>query len=812
MNCKKIVFASICCVIAHSSTGKTAASPEASGNEGNEISANDSSRIHNLDEIVVVSQPKESTLLRNQPLASNIFTGNETGKLGIREISDISAYVPAFQMPSYGSRLTSSLYIRGIGSRINNPAVGLYIDGIPLLTKSAYNFHIYQIDRIDILRGPQGTLYGMNTEGGLVRIYSKNPLSNNGTNIKIGWGNRFYRNLELSQYCRLSESTGISLSGFYNGTNGYLHNTTTGKRADSANEAGGRIRIVTQYSPRLTYDFIADYQYVNQAGFPYGELNTEDNSVQSPATNRDNLYKRNMLNSAFNIKYTLGNYALNSTTSYQFLSDRMNMDQDYTAADYMHLLQRQLQNGITQEFAVKGKSGKNWKHTTGLFGAYQWLRTEAPVYFDNDFTYNMATAIQSAMYGAMVESMSKKFMNMPGMTEETARAMAESTIQKAGGVSVSSLSMDVPGIFHTPQFNLGVFHESQVNITDDLTMTVGLRYDFSHVSVRYATSASMNLTANVMGVSATRKISSMLNCTHDNKFNQVLPKLGLLWRFSDNGSNVYAVVNKGYRSGGFNIQMFSDILQSELRANSSAAMRGDHDISHSQEDYEKIKSTISYKPEFSWNYEAGTHLNLFGNTVQADFSVYYMKIRNQQLSVMAGNYGFGRMMINAGRSHSCGVETSIRGKAMDNNLSWGITYSFTNSRFDNYKDESNGNISDYKGKHTPYIPVQTASGAVDYTIPLRKRNFKSVAFGINATFHGKTYWDEANSYSQKPYCLLGGHADMNFEKVTVSLWSRNATSTKYNSFALKSAATGKEIYLAQRGIPFQCGIDLNINL
>ena len=80
-------------------------------------------------------------------------------------------------MPSYGSRLTSSFYIRGIGSRINNPAIGVYLDGMPLLTKSAFNQHIYQIDRIDILRGPQGTLYGMNTEGGLVRIYSKNPLA-----------------------------------------------------------------------------------------------------------------------------------------------------------------------------------------------------------------------------------------------------------------------------------------------------------------------------------------------------------------------------------------------------------------------------------------------------------------------------------------------------------------------------------------------------------------------------------------------------------------------------------------------------------
>lgn len=151
----------------------------------------------------------------------------------------------------------------------------------------------------------------------------------------------------------MSDNSAISFSGFYNGNNGFIRNQTTGKRADDINEAGGKIRIVNQYSPRLTYDFIADYQYVNQAGFPYGELDLQNGHTASPTMNRDCSYLRNILNSALNIRYTSGDITFNSTTSYQFLSDRMNMDQDYTAADLMHLSQKQLQNGITQEFALK---------------------------------------------------------------------------------------------------------------------------------------------------------------------------------------------------------------------------------------------------------------------------------------------------------------------------------------------------------------------------------------------------------------------------------------------------------------------------
>ncbi len=808
----KTVFTTVCCAIVYHSEAKGIYTSENSDKESIYVNNADSSRIHDLDEIIVVSQPKESTLLRYQPMASSMFSSAETEKLGIHDISELSNYVPGFQMPSYGSRLTSSFYIRGIGSRINNPAIGVYLDGMPLLTKSAFNQHIYQIDRIDILRGPQGTLYGMNTEGGLVRIYSKNPLAYDGTDVKIGIGSRLYRNFEITNYLKLSDNSAISFSGFYNGNNGFIRNQTTGKRADDINEAGGKIRIVNQYSPRLTYDFIADYQYVNQAGFPYGELDLQNGHTASPTMNRDCSYLRNILNSALNIKYKSGDITFNSTTSYQFLSDRMNMDQDYTAADLMHLSQKQLQNGITQEFALKGRINKNWKYTTGLFDTYQWLRTDAPVYFDKDFTTMMANNIQSAIYNAITESMSGKFMSIPGMTEERAKEMAQATINKAGGIEVSGLSMSVPGMFHTPQFNLGVFHESQIDLNKCLTMTIGLRYDYSLVKVKYETSAIMAMNASVMGITASRRLSSILTNTKSNSFNQVLPKLGFTWRINDNGSNIYALVNKGYRSGGYNIQMFSDILQTELMANSKEAMKSDYDIQHTDEDYAKINNTISYKPEFSWNYELGSHINLFDGSLQTDISVYYMKIRNQQLSVMAGTYGFGRMMINAGRSHSCGIEASIRGKAIDNRLSWSATYSFTNSRFDNYKEESNGITTDYKGKHIPYIPLHTMSGMVDWTMPIKGHWAKSVTIGANANAQGKTYWDEGNTYSQKLYCILGCHADIMSDFLKISIWGRNLTSTNYNTFALKSSATGKPLYLSQRGAPFQCGIDLSFHI
>ena len=124
----------------------------------------DTAKVVDLDEIVVVSQPKEQVRLRLQPLSSTVFTTEQLQQLTVRDLSQLSQFVPSFVMPSYGSRLTSSMYVRGIGSRIGNPAVGVYYDNIPLMSKSAFNNHFYMLDRVDVLRGAQGTLYGINTE------------------------------------------------------------------------------------------------------------------------------------------------------------------------------------------------------------------------------------------------------------------------------------------------------------------------------------------------------------------------------------------------------------------------------------------------------------------------------------------------------------------------------------------------------------------------------------------------------------------------------------------------------------------------
>lgn len=802
MNCKRFICSTfvVLCLSAQAEVNKE---------------LTDSSRVIDLDEVVVVSQPKEQVRLRLQPVSSNVFGSEQLQQLNVRDLSQLSQYVPSFTMPSYGSRLTSSMYVRGIGSRVNSPAVGVYYDNIPLMSKAAFNNHFYMLDRVDILRGPQGTLYGQNTEGGLVRIYSKNPMNYQGTDIRLGIGTGLYSNVEVAHHHRPNDKLAFTVAGFYSGLKGFINNDNFSEKNDKSNEAGGKLRLIYQPNPKLKFDWTADYQYVNQNGFAYGEFQPfETSSVKpyslcpdAPATTIMNGYKRNMFNTGLNIGYNTEKLLFTSTTSYQYLKDMMLMDQDYMTPDYLQLHQDQKMNAITQEFVLRSHDKSRWQHATGLFGAYQWLNTDAPVYFGDAITAPIGNAITNAMRGAMQQSMYPRIyqqmleqMIAQGMPEAVAAKQAEvaanAAVQKAvEGVSMS-VEMGVPESFKTPTFNFAVFHESNILLADRLKLTLGLRFNVDRVKIEYDALAYMNMTGGTAERQATYHLTSHVQDSRSKTYTQLLPKVGLTYTFDEKIGNIYALVSKGYRAGGYNIQMFSDILQTDLNAHQQDAMRGDYDVEHTAADYDAIEETIAYKPEESWNYEIGTHLNLFDSQVHFDLALYYMKIRNQQLSQMIPGSNYGRMMVNAGKSHSFGVEATLRGKAVDNALDWGLTYGYTNAKFDEYED--------YKDNYVPYVPQHTLSAMIDY-------HFGKFTLGANLSGQGKTWWDEANTYAQKFYALLGAHADYDFGPVVVTLWGRNLTNTHYNTFAVASSAAGGQRYFAQKGTPVQVGLDVSIH-
>ena len=330
----------------------------------------DTTKVIDIEEVVVIASPKENTKLRQLPVAASLISQKEMQEYQINSLKGVSNLVPNFFIPDYGSRLTSAVYIRGIGARINTPSVGLYVDNIPYIDKSAFDFNFFDIERIDVLRGPQGTLYGRNTMGGLVKVHTRSPFSYQGTDIKLSAATYNNYSASLTHYHRISNQLAFSAGGFYEYKGGFFKNyaPSVNKKADELSAGGGRIRAIWLPNENLKLDFTVNYEYGDQGGYAYGQYDKATQQIAPIAYNDESTYRRGLLNAGVNIEYQANSFILSAVTGYQNLNDRMFLDQDFTEADIFNLTQKQKLNTISEEIILKSKPGKNWQWTTGAFG------------------------------------------------------------------------------------------------------------------------------------------------------------------------------------------------------------------------------------------------------------------------------------------------------------------------------------------------------------------------------------------------------------------------------------------------------------
>jgi outer membrane receptor protein involved in Fe transport len=802
----------------------------------------DTLRVMDIDEVRVVAQPKQWGRLRKQSVAATAMSDVELQNTHTTSLKELSGYVPNFFMPDYGSHLTGAVYIRGVGSRINSPAVGLYVDHAPMVEKSAYDLDLLDVERVDVLRGPQGTLYGSNTMGGLICLYTKNPLSYQGTDVQLSGSNKDNKGrVEFVHHQRWNDRWGFSLGGFYENKRGMYRNTYRNAWQDQGQSAGGKLRVVGMLTSHLMADLNLRYQYTNEDAYPYyyagvaGTTAAEslDSLKERISNNRNSGYRRNLFTGALRFVYEGDWGVLTSITGYQHLTDRMQFDQDCLPGDYFTLTDRQHSNTVTEELVWKNKDTRKWMGSTGLFFSKQWLHTNAPVYFESDGVAMLEQTINQNFTSVIPASMANTLsMNF----------------------AFADRSLPVPGSFDTPTTDYAIFHQSTFKdvLTHGLSVTVGLRAELQRLAIRYNTGCDVaSRTAMTMNsMHATINVDANSNVwyrgsTHKD-YTQLLPKLAIQYDITPR-TNLYATVSKGYRSGGYNIQMFSDIISYALRqqmltdikaaypdavdkfAAENPAMparvvsmikaMGDN-IPEGKTLYSDVSSVISYKPEYSWNFEVGAHFAHPNRRLQGDIALFYMDIENQQVAKFAGNTGYGRTMANAGRGESYGVELSGQWviPALYTTLTAG--YGYTHATFREYTDsvsvtdESGTHTREvsYKRKRTPFVPQHTVSVGLEFSRPLQHTLFTRAFCGVNATGAGKVYWTEANDWGQDFYVTLGAHAGMELKHVvTVELWGKNLTNSHYDTFGFESSITGTTRRFAQYGKPLQVGVDIKFS-
>ena len=766
--------------------------------------ASDTLRTVDVDDIIIIAQPKENRSLRQLPTAASRLDQQQMRAKQVTGIKALTGVVPNLFIPDYGSRLTTAVYIRGVGSRINTPAVGLYVDNIPYIDKSAFDFNYADIERIEVLRGPQSMLYGRNTMGGLIKVQTKSPFSYQGTDIRLGAATYGDYNASLTHYHRISPRFAFAAGGFYEHEGGFFRNAYDGDRhLDRSDAGGGRLHGIWLPTDNLKIDVNVSYEYSDQGGYPYIYIGTADGGqpaeelapyVGRIAYNDPAGYRRGMLNGGVNVEYQARKFVASFITGYQHLDDRMDMDQDFTPRDYFTLGQKQRSNTLSEEVVLKSKPGGRWQWTTGAFGFYQWLTTDAPVVFKQE-------GIRDLIEG----NVNSLFPSSP----------AAPRMQ----LSIHNDRLPIDGHFTTPTVSAAVYHQTTLEdlLVPGLSATVGLRLDYEKMWLDYrSASAPMDFGFSfAMGpmqledpdMQATTALAGKLR--HD--YLQLLPKFALQYEWRG-GNNAYLTVAKGYRSGGYNIQMFSDLVQSLMRNDMKQALMESPTfgamagmIGQMLPDVEvDVEGTALYKPEYSWSFEFGTHQTLAGGDVTIDAAGFLMNIHDQQVSQFADN-GMGRVTRNAGRSRSVGAEASVSWQATRSLLldaSYGYTYA-TFRRYETLDDA--GEPADYRGRYVPFIPKHTFNAGAQYTFHLRRtRILDRIRLRADFNSAGRIYWDEQNRWSQPFYGTLNGRLSLEKGRGAAAVWVRNALDKDYATFSFESMGNR----FMQKGSPVQAGIEL----
>lgn len=765
-----------------------------------ETNPQDTVKVYYLDEVVVSSSVKETNDLRNMPTAVSVVSPKQLKDSQIESLPDMSSYVPNFFIPSYGSKVSTPIYIRGIGARLGSQTVSLYVDNMPSFNPSAFDFEFQDIQRVEVLRGAQGTLYGRNAIGGIVNLYTLSPLTFQGSTVMLGGGNHGQFSVKGSNYSRLSDKFGVSVAAYYKKDDGFFRNNYTGENADASENTGGRLKLEWEASPAFRAQLFSNYDYVTGGAFPYMHRDSTEVNFNEPSS-----YDRHLFNNGLSLDFRGDGYSVHSTTGYQFLKDDMKMDQDYTPRSVFSINQKQKQHSLSQEITVKSDNSRPYRWVVGAFGFYDHRVIDTPVAILEDGMVSMQGHLDAAM----------ERMGAPLR------------------IVYANDRIDLPGVYTKPSRGAALFHQSTLQDlfgVQGLSATAGIRFDYEHTAIDYSTESDggdVNLMFNIPGRPMPPMFvegDTLMEGSYSKDFWEILPKFALQYQFSPT-AHIYLSASKGYKTGGYNEQAFSKLLQNALAAsimrNAMSGMPGGGGApggtpGGSTADEPTLEEQLSYDPERSWTYELGGRYQMFDNRLSLNYAIFYTRVNNIQIIKLVDQGTAGRVVTNAGESDSKGFELSLKYMPASG-LSLFADYGFADARFRNYDISEE---QDYSGNHIPFAPQNTLSLGAGYMHRLPYGSFvERLSGNIQYAGAGRIYWTESNTdyegneLYQPFYGVVNASVTAEKGAFSLELWAKNLFNRKYHAFYFEASdMNGNVNPFVQRGNPTLAGATLRYTI
>ncbi|MES2989535.1 MAG: TonB-dependent receptor [Pseudomonadota bacterium] len=331
------------------------------------------SAVQGSDEIVVTATKRETTLL-DTPIAVSVTSGETIQRAQIRDLIDLQTLVPSLRVSQLQSSANTNFIIRGFGNGANNagiePSVGVFIDGVYRSRSAAQITDLPNLERVEVLRGPQSTLFGKNASAGIISIVTARPKFEFGGNIEASYGNYNAIVVKGNVTGPLSDTVAFSLGGNYNKRDGYVRDVALNRDVNDRNRYGVRGQLLFEPSADFSIRLIGDYDKIDEnccavvnvingpTGAIIGALGGNLDRA-NPFSYRvyNNVLSSNKIDNyggSGEINYNLGGgLSFTSITSYRKVKALTDQDSDFTSLDILQRNSADLDIGtFTQEFRV----------------------------------------------------------------------------------------------------------------------------------------------------------------------------------------------------------------------------------------------------------------------------------------------------------------------------------------------------------------------------------------------------------------------------------------------------------------------------
>ncbi|MBP7705485.1 MAG: TonB-dependent receptor [Caulobacter sp.] len=690
-----------------------------------------------VEEIVVTAQ-KRSENMQDVPVSVSAFTADSLQEKGVTNVLGLNNLAPGLRVSSGDAAANPKIFIRGVGLSDFNPnsssGVGVYVDGVYVGSPLAQMAGFFDIGQVEILRGPQGTLYGRNTNGGAVNVTTKRPTRTFSAEggVEYATYNAVNANAAVSGPI-IEDVLSVRAAAQYVKDDGYTYNRVTGNDVNDTDYWA--LRLSALYTP--TEDIEALFQvnrFVNRGSatqpqhrgtmafdpsaagsdglcapayytsglcgdaFGYYDADGTDRALDANLEGRD---KVDLFGASAQVSWDLGNVTLVSVSAYSWAHRNAFENTDGNPYQMLEINYLARQSAFTQELRLQSNDDPD--------SIVKWV---AGVYY-------MDETVKDAS------------------TQDVLRALRPTPDFFDIGASIAAFSY--PYTQDTKSY--AVFGQMDINITDRLVGTWGLRYSEDQKSMDYQSFAEGGLVP-------------ILTYKGEETFKAWSGRLGLRYELTDD-VNVYATYNRGFKSGGFFGGMAT--LPEEMEP---------------------------YDNELLDAFEIGIKSQLFDRRLRLNASAFYYDYQDQQVFAQTVRNGMTVLVLdNAANSEVYGAEIEATAR-ITQNLSIDAGLSLLHAKYGEFVYDDGDPLTvdpDFSGYTLPQSPEVTFNIAATYSYPLS--NGSELKGTVDGAYSSKIYFDNSNKerLSQDAVWVFGAQGSWSSPdgKYEVGAFARNVFDETY---------------------------------